>query len=286
MVFIWLFYSCSAPEVLPSERKLSPAEIEGRSQEHSNNLYIDTDEESKEVRDKEIHQEPNQGLEQQNTKDSQQNTNTEDSDASKFTEQENVQQQLDDDDTTEKVTGEEEHTNTNKPNELDEDVTLSMLKPPFSAWTNQPTSILNPQGNSMFDMERVGVRVEVNKISYGYAQVLCSGCQNRFHNHAGWISLEFLSTYTSFSTQQMKDVLTWRSQISSSTSSKDIQNMDANTMCNIIDAGFIPQDTQLSFLYFQIPNSLSDTKIAITEDILKEDIKGWGCGVKKAKIDD
>ena len=279
MVFIWFLCSCSAPEVMPPARKLSPAEMDGRAQQ-SKNSRSDTYEETH----SDMNVESNEVLEQQKTTEEQQNSDTEEFEESTFVDADQLEQQLDDGDTTEKNTIEEDHRNTDNGEGLDEEVTLSMLKPPFSAWTNQPTSLLNPQGNSMFDMERIGVRVEVNKIRYGYAQVLCSGCQDRFHNHAGWISLEFLSTYTSFSTQQMKDVLTWRTQISST--SKSIQNIDVNTICNIIDAGFVPQDSQLFFLYFQISNPLSDTKNLITEDILKEDIKGWGCGVKKAKIDD
>ena len=164
---------------------------------------------------------------------------------------------------------------------MDEELKISMLQPPFTSWTKQPTSILNPQGKAVFDIVRTAVRLEVQKISYGYAQVICSGCSGPTHNHAGWISIDFLSTYNAHGTQQMKDFLQWRDAL---TAKESVGGMETIDFCKVIDAGFEVRGTSLSFSQFSISSNFSMSSLKMQSNA--SEIQGWGCGVKKPKIDD
>jgi hypothetical protein len=276
--------SCSAPEVAPPTRKLSPAEKEGRGQ---NNL--DSNSSNKEMSSAkiDINEDINEDIKEKN-KDT-----SNDQDVLKSTKRTTDSPEIESqEEPMEDVR--EASIDTDSANQaLEEGTKISMLQAPFTAWTNQPTSILNPQGKPVLELKKIGVRLEIQKISYGFAQVICSGCQEKSHNHAGWISLDFISTYTVFRSQQMKDFLLWRSDISTQDS---IEDMESITFCKAIDAGFENENANenanensnensvLLFQKFSISSHFSNQSIRILED--ESELQGWGCGVKKAKIDE
>ena len=286
--FFFLGTSCSAPEVLPPTRKLSPAEKNGRknAQPKSTTVDLASDVVSKSQANKSVTiedqaskllaleddlNEIQDGNPKGKLKIDQQKIHSDEIQREEIKSQPVENKKIEDG-----ITGEEELKNP-----MDEELKISMLQPPFTSWTKQPTSILNPQGKTVFDIVRTAVRLEVQKISYGYAQVICSGCSGPTHNHAGWISIDFLSTYNAYGSQQMKDFLQWRDSL---TSKESVGGMEIITFCKVIDAGFEVRGASLFFSQFSISSNLSVSSLKMQSN--PSEIQGWGCGVKKPKIDD
>ena len=286
--FFFLGTSCSAPEVLPPTRKRSPAEKAGRANAQPNSPVVDLslDVVSKRQENKSTTKEAevskllmpegnSNEIQEGNPKgELKKDPQTIHSDA---VQGEEIKSQSVETPKTEDGTTSEEEIKI----PMDEELKISMLQPPFTSWTNQPTSILNPQGKVVFDIVRTAVRLEVQKISYGYAQVICSGCSGPTHNHAGWISIDYLSTYNAHGTQQMKDFLQWRDSL---TAKESVGGMEAIHFCKLIDAGFEVRGTSLSFSQFSISSNFSMSSLKMQSNA--SEIQGWGCGVKKPKIDD
>lgn len=280
--------SCSAPEVLPPTRKLSPAEKTGRTNAQANSpaVNLPSDVVPKTQENKSI------------TKEGQVSKPFISEDNSNKIQDGNPKGELKKDQliihsdvlereeikslSVETIKTEDGTTSDEElKSPMDEELKISMLQPPFSSWTNQPTSILNPQGKAVFDIVRTAVRLEVQKISYGYAQVICSGCSGSTHNHAGWISIEYLSTYNAYGSQQMKNFLQWRDGL---TAKETVGGMEVIDFCKLIDAGFEVRGASLSFSQFSISSNFSMSSLKMQSNV--SEIQGWGCGVKKPKIDD
>ena len=270
--------SCSAPEVLPPTRKRSPAEIAGRTNAQPNSPAVDlssdvvSKSQEKKSTSKEIpvfkslvSEDNSNELQVGNPKAELKNDQqTIHSDAVQG--EEIISQSVETPKTEEGTTSEEEIKIP-----MDEELKISMLQPPFTSWTNQPTSILNPQGKVVFDIVRTAVRLEVQKISYGYAQVICSGCSGPTHNHAGWISIDYLSTYNAYGSQQMKDFLQWRDSL---TTKESVGGMEAIHFCKLIDAGFEVRGTSLSFSQFSISSNFSMSSLKMQSNA--SEVQGGG----------
>ena len=286
--FFFLGTSCSAPEVLPPTRKLSPAEKAGRVNTQPNSPAVDVSsdvvsrsqerssvtkegQDSKSLVSEDDSNEIQDGNIKGELKKDQQTIHP-----NEIKREELKSQSIENKKTEDSTTSEEEIKNP-----MDEELKISMLQPPFTSWTKQPTSILNPQGKPVFDIVRTAVRLEVQKISYGYAQVICSGCSGSNHNHAGWISIDFLSTYNAYGSQRMKDFLQWRDALTSKEFVGGIETID---FCRVIDAGFEVRGTSLSFSQFSISSNFSMSTLKMQPNASES--LGWGCGVKKPKIDD
>ena len=286
--FFFLGTSCSAPEVLPPTRKLSPAEKAGRANAQPKIPAVDLSSDvlsksqenksmTKEDQDSKLHVSEDDSNDIQDATPKGKLKKDQQTIHSDVLQREEIKSQSVETIKTEDGTTSEEELKS----PMDEELKISMLQPPFTSWTKQPTSILNPQGKPVFDIVRTAVRLEVQKISYGYAQVICSGCSGPNHNHAGWISIDFLSTYNAYGTQQMKDFLQWRDVL---TAKEDVGGMETIDFCKVIDAGFEVRGTSLSFSQFSISSNFSMSSLKMQSNA--SEIQGWGCGVKKPKIDD
>ena len=90
-----------------------------------------------------------------------------------------------------------------------------------------------------------------------------------------------MSTYNAYGSQQMKDFLQWRDSLAAK---ELVGGIEAIHFCKVIDAGFEVRGTSLSFSQFSISSNLSMSSLKMQSNA--SEIQGWGCGVKKPKIDD
>ena len=145
--------------------------------------------------------------------------------------------------------GDEESTRVNqnprpgKPFETSNHTENEERKPPYTAWTlAENMDVIGPNGAVILTLENKGVRVDVLSVSGQYAQIQCSGCQQPYQNHAGWVLLAYIACAWDMPSESALNAMTEMRQKWIKGQDLPAEFTHKRDLCMLVDVGFKEED--------------------------------------------